>query len=69
MYGMSGIIAIKDRLQEKHKVERFNRTIEEQFVNFHAEIFRDIDEVNSKLADYFLRYLLHIIHKLSKYVY
>ena len=37
-------------------VERFNRTVKEQFVNYNTEIFEDIDEFNSKLVDYLLWY-------------
>ena len=44
------------RPQSNAYVERFNRTVKEQFINFNTDIFENTEEFNSKLVDYLLWY-------------
>lgn len=43
-------------------VERFNRTIQEEFIDFHANLLLDLDRFNEKLMDWLLFYNLKRVH-------
>ncbi|WP_084275367.1 integrase core domain-containing protein [Nitratiruptor tergarcus] len=43
--------------------ERFNRTIQEQFINYHEDLlFTDLDAFNKKLAQWLIDYNTKIPH-------
>jgi len=42
--------------------ERFNRTLQEEFVDFHASILLDVDAFNRKLMDYLIFYNCLRVH-------
>ena len=43
-------------------VERFNRTIQEEFVDYHASLLLDPKAFNRKLIDYLIFYNIHRVH-------
>lgn len=38
------------------KIERFNRTLQEEFLDYHMHLFYDLNELNQKLMDWLLFY-------------
>lgn len=43
-------------------VERFNRTIQEEFIDYHAWLLKDPDDFNRKLMDYLIFYNTERVH-------
>ena len=43
-------------------VERFNRTVQEEFVDFHANLLIDVDAFNRKLMEYLIFYNCQRVH-------
>ena len=46
--------------------ERFNRTIQEEFVDYHLDEMLDVDNFNQKLTDYLIWYNSHRVHHVFK---
>jgi len=42
--------------QMNAKIERFNRTLQEEFLDYHMHLFYDLNELNQKLMDWLLFY-------------
>lgn len=43
-------------------IERFNRTIQEEFVDFHVPLLKDVDAFNRRLMDYLIFYNTERVH-------
>lgn len=54
--------------QSNAYIERFNRTLQEQFVDWHEEELEDVDTFNKRLIDYLLWYNAERPHKSLKYL-
>jgi putative transposase len=42
--------------QMNAKIERFNRTLQEEFLDYHMHLFYDVNELNKKLMDWLIFY-------------
>ena len=47
-------------------LERFNRTLQEEFVDFHAPLLKDVDAFNRELMDYLIFYNTLRVHHAFK---
>jgi transposase InsO family protein len=66
-YGMVHFFSYPRNPKQNSHIERFNRTLQEEFVDANTDYLPDLDTFNNKLVDYLLFYNTERPHQALKY--